>query len=169
MNEPTTPHDLLVALLSVNELLERRSEQFFQPWGLSGAQFNILNVLIGNGGKMDQADLVQSLLVGKSSISIVLGRMFRAGLLVRKEHTGDRRRSILILTPKGRRLWEKVSQKYEAIVKDIFGILPKPRRSPLFNDLKSFYLRLFFLEEKGAGNAEKIWQDRFAMGREQRR
>ena len=86
MDRKSEPHDLLVALLLVQSLLERRSEAFFQPFGLTSAQFNILNLLGYGGGRMDQAQLVDLLLVGKSSISIVLNRMVRAGLVTREEH-----------------------------------------------------------------------------------
>ena len=120
MERKPEPHDLLVALLLVQSLVERRSEAFFQPFGLTGAQFNILN-LLSDEGRMDQAALVDWLLVGKSSISIVLNRMVRDGLVKREEHPKDRRQVVLILTSKGRTLWRKISSSYEAGVKEIFG------------------------------------------------
>ena len=52
MERKLEPHDLLVALLQVQSLLERRSEAFFQPFGLTGAQFNILNLLAHHEGRM---------------------------------------------------------------------------------------------------------------------
>ncbi len=121
MNRKINPHDLLVGLLLVQSLLERRSEAFFQPFGLTSAQFNMLNLLGHREGKMDQAALVDLLLVGKSSISIVLNRMVRDGLVKREEHPKDRRQVVLVLTPKGRALWRKISPRYEAGVKEIFG------------------------------------------------
>src|SRR5471030_357290 len=100
MERKINPHDLLVALLQMQSSLERRSEAFFQPFGLTTAQFNILNLLAAHDGRMDQATLVDSLLVGKSSISIVLNRMVRDGFVKREEHPKDRRQVVLILTPK---------------------------------------------------------------------
>jgi DNA-binding MarR family transcriptional regulator len=67
MERRPEPRDLLVALLLVQSLLERRSEAFFQPFGLTGAQFNILNLLAYREGKMNQSELVDLLLVGTSS------------------------------------------------------------------------------------------------------
>ena len=136
MKRKSEPHDLLVALLLVQSLLERHSEAYFQPFGLTGAQFNILNLLSYNGGKMDQATLGDLLLVGKSSISIVLNRMVRDGLVKREEHSKDRRQVVLILTAKGRALWRKILPSYEAGVKEIFGALPLARRQTLLDDLK---------------------------------
>jgi DNA-binding MarR family transcriptional regulator len=136
MERKPEPHDLLVALLLVQSLLERRSEAFFQPFGLTGAQFNILNLLAAHEGRMDQAALVDLLLVGKSSISIVLNRMVRDSLVKREEHPKDRRQVVLTLTPKGRALWRRISPRYEAGVKEIFGTLPIARRQNFLNDLK---------------------------------
>jgi DNA-binding MarR family transcriptional regulator len=136
MERKPEPHDLLVALLLVESLLERRGEAFFQPFGLTGAQFNILNLLAHHEGKMDQAALVNLLLVGKSSISIVLNRMVRDGLVRREEHPKDRRQTVLMLTPKGNGMWRKISPTYEDGVNEIFGALPAARRKNFLKDLK---------------------------------
>src|SRR5271156_6551128 len=136
MTRKPEPHDLLVALLLVQSILDRRSEAFFQPFGLTGAQFNILNLLAHRDGRMNQSELVDLLLVGKSSISIVLNRMVRDGLVKREEHPKDRRQVVLVLLPKGRTLWRKISPRYEAGVKEIFGALPASRRQSLLDDLK---------------------------------
>jgi DNA-binding MarR family transcriptional regulator len=136
MERKSEPHDVLVALLLVQSLIERRSESFFQPYGLTGAQFNILNLLAAHEGRVDQAALVDLLLVGKSSISIVLNRMVRDGLVKREEHAKDRRQVVLVLTTKGRALWRKISLIYEAGVKEVFGALPATRRQGFVNDLK---------------------------------
>ena len=139
MERKPEPHDLLVALLVVQSLLERRSESFFQPFGLTGAQFNILNLLAYRNGSMDQATLVDLLLVGKSSISIVLNRMVRASLVKRAEHPKDRRQTVLILTAKGRALWRKVSPRYEAGVNEVFGALTKESRAAFVENLETLY------------------------------
>src|SRR5277367_493547 len=130
MERKPEPHDLLVAMLLVQNLMERRSDAFFQPHGLTGAQFNILNLLAVHEGRMDQAALVELLLVGKSSISIVLNRMVRDDLIEREEHPKDRRQVVLILTRKGRALWKKISPVYEKEVQEVFGSLPGKRRAP---------------------------------------
>ena len=142
MPQPIEPHDLLVALLEIQISMERRSEAFFQPFGLTSAQFNILNLLGYNDGKMEQAALVESLLVGKSSISIVLNRMVRENLVKREEHPQDRRQVVLLLTAKGRALWRKIAPTYEESVKEIFGKLPASRRKSFLADLQTLQAAL---------------------------
>ncbi len=142
MERKPEAHDLLVALLDLQSLMERRSEAFFQPFGLTGAQFNILNLLAFHEGRMDQAALVGQLLVGKSSISIVINRMVRDGLITREEHAKDRRQVVLVLTAKGRALWRKVSPRYEAGVNETLGALPALRRRAFLDDLKLLHKSL---------------------------
>lgn len=159
MERKPEPHDLLVALLLVQSLLERRSEAYFQPFGLTSAQFNILNLLAYREGKMNQSELVDLLLVGKSSISIVLNRMVRDGLVKREEHPTDRRHTVLILTPKGRALWRKVSPHYETSVEKIFGALPTSRRQRFFSDLKVLHDAL--LAEETSPVSDARWHSHF--------
>jgi DNA-binding MarR family transcriptional regulator len=163
MDSKPEPHDLLVAFLLVHSLLERRSEAFFQPYGLTGAQFNILNLLATRDGRMEQAAVVDLLLVGKSSISIVLNRMVRDGLVKREEHPKDRRQVVLILTAKGRALWRKISPIYESGVKEIFGALPPARRRQFIDDLK--VLHDAFIAEEGAPKSDDRWHSLFSAGK----
>jgi len=166
MKRKPEPHDLLVAFLLVQSLLERRSEAFFQPFGLTGAQFNILNLLATHESRMDQAALVDLLLVGKSSISIVLNRMVRDGLVQREDHPQDRRQVVLVLTSKGRALWRKVSSRYEASVDKIFGALPALRRPRFIDDLKVLH-DAFAAEEPAPGSGDH-WHFHFSDKKETR-
>ncbi len=163
MKGKPAPHDLLVALLLVQSRLERRSEAFFQPFGLTGAQFNILNLLAARAGRTDQAAVVDLLLVGKSSISIVLNRMVRDGLVRREEHPRDRRQVVLVLTAKGRALWRKVSPSYEAGVKEIFGALPAARRPAFLKDLKTIHDA--FHSTEGSSESDNRWHSLFSGGK----
>ena len=150
------PHDVLVALLLVQNALERRSESFFQAFGLTGAQFNILNLLAAAGGALDQLALTERLLVGKSSISIVLNRMVKADLVGRREHARDRRQVVLVLTAKGRALWRKISPRYEAEVAEVFGALPPDRRAQFLGALGTLYAALKPDTETTAGGAPTL-------------
>jgi DNA-binding MarR family transcriptional regulator len=94
------PYELLFAMLRVQSSLKRRGEAFFQPFGLTPSKFNILNLLSINHGRMDQTKLVEQLLVGKSSISIVLNRMVRDNLVQREAHPKDKRQTALVNTDK---------------------------------------------------------------------
>jgi DNA-binding MarR family transcriptional regulator len=136
------PHELLFAMLRVQSSLERRSEAFFQPFGLTASKFNILNLLIINQGRMDQAKLVDQLLVGKSSISIVLKRMVRDNLLQREAHPEDKRQAVLVITDKGTTLWRTIAPIYEPNVKAVFGVIPPGHRRQFLQDLDKLHQAL---------------------------
>lgn len=142
MKSEPSEHDLLVALLTLHNAIQRRGDAFFQSFGLTDAQFNILNLIGLSNGPMDQLALTEHLLVGKSSVSIVLNRMVKAGLIRREEHPRDRRRVVLLLTAKGRALWRKIAPQYERGVREIFGALPRKRRDTLLDDLELLYAAL---------------------------
>jgi DNA-binding MarR family transcriptional regulator len=142
MKPDLSGHDLLVALLTLHNAIQRRSDAFFPPFGLTDAQFNILNLIGLSNGPMDQLALTERLLVGKSSVSIVLNRMVKADLIRREEHPRDRRRVVLILTRKGRELWRKIAPRYDQGVREIFGSLPRKRRESLLDDLEILYAAL---------------------------
>src|SRR5450759_3485998 len=98
MDRNPRPHDVLVAFLLLHRALQRQADVFFAEHGLTDAQFNILNLLATSGDSMDQLALTEKLLVGKSSTSIVLNRMAKAGLIERREHAKDRRQSVLSIS-----------------------------------------------------------------------
>ena len=139
MRKTPEPYELLLAMLLVQNSLERRSEAFFQPFGLTASKFNILNLLSMKNGQMDQSALVDELLVGKSSISIVLNRMVRDNLIKREPHPKDRRQVVLLITKKGHEIWTKAAPDYEANVREVFGKVPPSHRNQFLEDLKKLH------------------------------
>ncbi len=142
MKPDLSEHDLLVVLLALHNAIQRRGDTFFQAYGLTDAQFHILNLIGLAAGPLDQLALTERLLVGKSSVSIVLNRMVKAGLIQRGEHARDRRRVVLSLTRKGRELWRKITPRYEQGVREIFSALPRKRREAFLDDLEAVYAAL---------------------------
>jgi DNA-binding MarR family transcriptional regulator len=154
MTQDISEHGLLVALLTLHNAIQRRADQFFQAHGLTDAQFNILNLIANSAGPMDQLVLTESLLVGKSSVSIVLNRMVKADLIRREDHPHDRRRVVLNLTRKGRELWKKVAPQYEQAVRTVFGVVPRKRRVALLDELELLYAEL--KRDGGEGTPPKL-------------
>ena len=142
MPENPEPYELLFAMLRVQSSLERRSDAFFQPFGLTASKFNILNLLSLNQGRMDQAKLVEELLVGKSSISIVLKRMVRDDLVQREAHSTDGRQTVLVITDKGKKLWGSIAPIYETNVEAVFGVIPSGHRKRFLQDLDQLHQAL---------------------------
>ena len=137
-NMKPTPTDVLLGLLNFHKALDRYSEDLFAPFGITSAQFNVLNVLAQNGGSLGQTEVVANLLVAKSSASVLLNRLVRDGLVARRQDKKDLRQVLIALTPKGWRAQKKVSPHYERAVQKIFGSASLLRRRQVLEALDAF-------------------------------
>lgn len=106
---------VIQTLRTANTLL-RESRRLFRPYGLTDAQFNVLNVLGINDAGLTQRELGDILVVDRSNVTGLLDRMEAAGWVRRAEVPGDRRAWRVRLTPGGRKLWREVAPLYEQAV-----------------------------------------------------
>lgn len=112
--------DPLHALYSRPGFLIRRAHQiavslFIEEMGALGVtptQSGILFVLSHRGG-LDQISVARLLGLDRSTTSMVIAKLVKAGLIVRAVGSGDRRRRALVLTPKGRRLIDRLAGPLE--------------------------------------------------------
>ena len=126
----------MISLLELRNAFDRGSELFLATYGLTGAQLNILNLLGEAGGTMSQSEMSEKVLIGKSSLSIVVDRMVQRGHIRRQVFPEDRRRVLLKMTPTGRNLWEKVHPLYKKEVDATFGVIPMGKRKALIDAMK---------------------------------
>jgi DNA-binding MarR family transcriptional regulator len=115
---PTGP-DLIAAVMATAEAFMRESHRLFRPYGLTGAQYNVLNVLAGRAAPMSQRELGDVLVVDRSNVTGLLDRMEKAGWVKREDDPGDRRVYRITLTAAGRKLWANVRPLYERGVKSV--------------------------------------------------
>lgn len=112
---------LVAAVLGTAEAFLRESQRLFRPLGLTGAQFNVLNILARSGAGVSQRVLSDELLVDRSNVTGLLDRMEKSGWVRRADHPEDRRVYLITLTPAGRALWEKASPLYLEVVAQVTG------------------------------------------------
>lgn len=118
---------LVVAVLSTADAFLRESQRLFRPLGLTGAQFNVLNLLSDAPDGLSQRELGDRLLVDRSNVTGLLDRMEKAGWVRRQDHPDDRRVYLVTLTPAGRTLWSKASTVYLDVVAQVTAGLPAKR------------------------------------------
>jgi DNA-binding MarR family transcriptional regulator len=104
--------NLVAAVMATADAFLRESQRLFRPHGLTGAQYNVLNVLAGSVEGMSQRELSQVLVVDRSNVTGLLDRMEKAGWVKRADDPGDRRVYRVSLTPAGRKLWSRVHPLY---------------------------------------------------------
>lgn len=112
---------LVLAVLSTADAFLRESQRLFRPLGISGAQFNVLNILADAPDGMSQRELGDKLLVDRSNVTGLLDRMEKSGWVRRTDHPEDRRVYLVMLTVAGRALWVKANPLYLEVVAQVTG------------------------------------------------
>ena len=95
------PETAVRALVRAFGLLERVQHPYFARFGISGSQWGVLRAL-------HRAEKDSPAGVRPPSVTGVVDRLERAGLVVRNASSGDLRSKPLSLTPRGRQLVEQV-------------------------------------------------------------
>lgn len=120
-------YELTVAVMGTADAFLRLSHRLFRPHGLTGAQYNVLSVLAAEPTGISQRELSDVLVVDRSNVTGLLDRMEKTGWVNRTDHPQDRRVYQVKLTPKGRKLWEKVEPLYLNAVGQVTGGLSQKR------------------------------------------
>jgi DNA-binding MarR family transcriptional regulator len=119
-NRPALPPlgealDFLRLIWAVDHNLQRRSKRMEASLGVTGPQRLVIRI-VGRFPGILPGQLAQILHVHPSTLTGVLKRLERQGLLSRRIDSRDRRRSRLGLTPAGNRLDAEVEGTIEAAV-----------------------------------------------------
>ena len=104
--------ELTKSVMATADAFMRESARLFRPFGLTGAQYNVLNILSDVPEGLSQRQLGDLLVVDRSNVTGLLDRLEKAGWVQRKDHPEDRRVYRVSLTPAGRALWDKVHPLY---------------------------------------------------------
>src|ERR1039457_4109236 len=88
------------------------SRAFFERWGISPSQFNVLNLLRLNPAGLSQTDLSRQLIMHRSNVTGMVDRLEKRGLVARREVAADRRAYSVVLTDAGDRLLRDILPPY---------------------------------------------------------
>lgn len=119
VNFDSLAHEALMGVWWVGQMLKKRARRFFSDLLSSEIQFNIMLLLKYSDHPLNQQELSEKLLVDKSNLTGVAGRMEAAGLLTRKVDSCDARAYQLELTSAGHRILEQVEIPYDQAVKHL--------------------------------------------------
>lgn len=105
----------VTSVARVHQLLLSRVEATLKPFNLSFARFELLRLLaFSSEGRMPMASVVSRLQVHPASVTSVVDRLVRDGLVRRESHPDDGRATLLVLTKKGRELTERATTELNA-------------------------------------------------------
>lgn len=112
-------HKLTVNLMFTSGWLSKKLEDFFEPYGITQQQFNILRILRGNGGPMSVLQIRKRMIDRMSDTTRIIDRLIKKGLVSKKENTKDKRRIDVSISATGLALLSEIDLK----VKDLDNIV----------------------------------------------
>jgi DNA-binding MarR family transcriptional regulator len=142
-------------LIRIFGLFERHMNPYFAQFGISGAQWGVLRQLHraeqeGLAG-LRLTDLSERLLVRPPSVTGVVDRLERVGLVQRDSVSTDLRAKQVSLTAQGRTVVERVLEVHPTQIDRVLGGLSPKERGELGRLLYKLRLHLTALTEDAPG------------------
>jgi len=113
MSTTFTHRNLPRLLLQARESVMTHTRPSLREHGLSDQQWRVLRVL-GEHGTVETGRVAREAYILGPSLTGVLARMERDGLVRRERDSADQRRTVVEATAKGRKLVDKLSHTVEA-------------------------------------------------------
>jgi DNA-binding MarR family transcriptional regulator len=132
---PDPRYQALIQLLRTAETIWNSSHALFARWNLSPSQFNILNLLHGLPGGMNQIELSRQLLMHRSNVTGLVDRLEQRRLVQRCDTPGDRRAYLVVLTATGRKLMAEILPHYYRASEEVWAGLPPEQAEQLVAQL----------------------------------
>lgn len=87
--------------------------------------------VLAHRGALAQSELADAMLLSRPSVTRLLQRMERTGLVHRRTDEADQRQTIVSLTPAGRQLQERMHEVTAEYAMQMVGLLPDADRAEL--------------------------------------
>ena len=131
MSSPFIHRNLPRLLLQARESVMTHTRPDLRAHGLSDQQWRVLRVL-GAHGVLETGRVAREAFILGPSLTGVLNRMERDGLICRERDSADRRSTVVALTVQGRNTVEKLSHLIEAHYVFIEATLGKQKLAQLY-------------------------------------
>ena len=119
----TKRHEALLNIVRTGNVIWTLSDGFFSPFDLTEAQYNILIVLKLENKRLNQVEIGERLISSRANITLILDKMEKKGLVKRERIENDRRVLMVDLTAKGRKMVDRVEEKYVTEVERLMACL----------------------------------------------
>ena len=131
MSTPFVHRNLPRLLLQAREAVMAHNRPRLREHGLSDQQWRVLRVL-GEHGTVETGRVAREAFILGPSLTGVLARMERDGLIRRARDPADQRRTVVEATPKGTRMVQQLSESIEAHYAWMEKSLGKQKLSQLY-------------------------------------
>lgn len=109
----------VTSIMRAHQLLLARVDDTLKPFALTFARYELLTLLsFSREGRMPLSSAASRLQVHPTSVTNTVDRLEAVGLVTREPHPGDRRATLVTLTPAGRELAARAT---EALNGEVFA------------------------------------------------
>jgi DNA-binding MarR family transcriptional regulator len=120
-------------MLSCTTLVERRAaSRLRQNFATTLPRFDFLSQLERSGNGLRMTEISDRMMVTGGNITRIADQLESEGLIARSPAPGDRRASIVQLTPAGERVFAEMARRHESWIVEMFAGLDEMERRTLF-------------------------------------
>ena len=134
-------HSLPMELLKAREAAMARFRPMLREHGLTEQQWRVIRALY-EYGKIDASELARRSFLLAPSLTRILKFLEQKAIVRRSTDTNDQRRTVLVLTPKGKRIYSEVGPDSEALYMEIEKDFGVGKLEALYKLLTDFYTTL---------------------------
>ena len=121
-------HDISHQMMAMQMLLMRRLMKGLEDTGVSTGQPKVLGFLKSHEGRA-QKEIAAACMIEPGSLTVLLNRMEKQGMIERRFCDGNRRTHFIYLTEYGRELAQKVVEQFYAVEEYAFRGIPEEERA----------------------------------------
>lgn len=129
--------DAWILLQRTRDLILRREDTVLTRVGLTTEQYTVLLAVECLDAPVRITDIAQSLGRSTNSVSMLVDRMVKAGLVERMRDVGDRREVHVVMTAKGEQALKPANPAVTQLIEDIWSSLPLDDRRTLIRLLET--------------------------------
>ncbi|MCR4266976.1 MarR family winged helix-turn-helix transcriptional regulator [Nitratireductor sp. ZSWI3] len=130
---------LWIRILRASRLIEAvLRERLKTRFDTTLPRFDVLSALDRAPEGMAMSDISRFLLVSNGNVTGIVERLVSDGLASRAKRDGDRRTSIVKLTPAGKEAFAAMAEAHERWIDELLGSLPEDEARMLAATLKTF-------------------------------
>jgi DNA-binding MarR family transcriptional regulator len=126
-------HPDIPLLAQITRLRFIRGHELLSSLSLHPSQFHLLS-LTAHADGLSQTELAQQLMIKPSTLTVMIGRLEKAGFIMREQDPRDRRMYHIHISVKGREVLAEAVQQFAQIEKETFASFTAEERK-LFNSL----------------------------------
>lgn len=132
----TTEDTILIGVSRLRNLIHREMEKHFRKFGLTSAQFSVLEALYSKG-ELNVGEIQEYILGTPGNVPVIINNLVKSGYAAKKQSEKDRRISEISLTDEGMKLVKSIyPHPHQEWLEDIMSGLSKDEREELASVLR---------------------------------